>query len=154
QGSNSFRRSGGGAMDCRVKPGNDMVGKTGARNAPYGVFMAIQFSAIRLETPTIDSLGAHYAAVTTLLDSTAADALPRAGAAWEKVRREVESWQAQVEIRFQQDTGDAAAKAAQAAADALKPVLAGHESAVKRRLLEHPDRAGLARLAGAQALRL
>src|SRR5215510_5754787 len=112
-----------------------------------------QFADIRIESPSTNSLAARYAAVTALLDSTAADALPRAVAAWEGVRREVESWQALVEIRFQQDTGDAEAKAAQAAADTLKPVLAGHESAIKRRLLAHPDRAGLTRLTGAQALR-
>ena len=70
------------------------------------------------------------------------------------LRREVESWGSLTHLRFAQDTADADAKAAMEYHDALAPTATNHEIAFKRRLLGHADRAGVAAITGAHALRL
>ena len=70
------------------------------------------------------------------------------------LRREVESWSALTHLRFEQDTADEAAKAAKEYRDELAPTATHHEVALKRRLLAHPDRAAVAAITGAHALRL
>ena len=107
----------------------------------------IRFADIAAPTPTRDSLAAAYAALDTQLDTD----LPGALAAWDALRREVGSWSALVHLRFAQDTTDADAKQAREYADALAPVITGHEVAMKRRLLATP---GVEALAGRHALRL
>ena len=107
----------------------------------------IRFADIAAPTPTRDSLAAGYIALNARLDTD----LPGALAAWDRLRREVDSWSALVHLRFAQNTLDEAAKAAREYADTLAPVVTDHEVAFKRRLLAMP---GLAALAGAHALRL
>ena len=72
-------------------------------------------------------------------------------AAWDALRREVETWSALTHLRHDQDTTDPEARAAREYADALAPVATGHEVDMKRRLLATP---GIAALAGDHALRL
>lgn len=110
-----------------------------------------RFDSISVPTPDKASLLAEYAALNERLDRG-----DRAGAAraWDTVRRAWETWSALVHLRFAQDTADPAAKAARAYADGLAPEAAELETAFKRRLLADPDRAGLAREAGAHAVRL
>ncbi len=107
----------------------------------------LRFADIAAATPSRDSLAADYAALHAQLDADP----PAALAAWDRLRREVGSWSALARLRFAQDTTDAAAKAAREYADALAPVVIGHEVAMKRRLLATP---GMDALAGAHALRL
>ena len=107
----------------------------------------LRFADIAAPTPTQDTLAAEYAALHAQLDTDPAGAL----ASWDRLRREVDSWSALVHLRFAQDTADAAAKAAREYADALAPVVTGHEVGMKRRLLATP---GVAALAGAHAVRL
>jgi len=113
--------------------------------------MPIRFADITVATPTKDSLAARYQAIEALL---AEGARAPAIEAWDKVRREYDSWSALVSLRFQQDTADAEAKAARDYSDALSPEATGFEVALKRRLLADADRAGLEALVGAHAVRL
>jgi len=115
---------------------------------------AIHFSDISAEAPTRDSLAAGYAALNALLDRGDAGARLEALVAWDGLRREVDTWGALVHLRFAQDTADPERRAAREYADALSPVATGHEVALKRRLLDDPDRAGLAAAVGDHALML
>jgi M3 family oligoendopeptidase len=110
----------------------------------------MKFTDITAETPSVESLGSAYAAIHARLD---AGALKAAIADWEALRRTTETWSALVHLRFEQDTADAAAKAAKAYADELNPVATGHEIALKRRLLGM-DRRQVAAVTGDHALRL
>ncbi|GGF27074.1 M3 family oligoendopeptidase [Aliidongia dinghuensis] len=113
--------------------------------------MPIRFTDITVDTPTRESLAARYKVIDALLDrGEKAEAV----AAWDRLRREYDSWSALVGLRFQQDTADPEAKKARDYADALSPEATGFEVAVKRRLLADPDRAGLERLVGNHAVRL
>ncbi len=107
----------------------------------------IRFADIAAPTPTREGLAAAYADLNARLDADPAAAL----AGWDRLRRETDTWSALVHLRFAQDTTDEAAKAAREFADALAPVIEGHDVAMKRRLLAMP---GTAALAGAHAVRL
>jgi M3 family oligoendopeptidase len=111
----------------------------------------MKFAQITAETPSRDSLARAYAAINGQLD---AGDLAGGIAVWESLRREVESWSALTHLRFQQDTADEEAKAAKKYRDELAPTATNHEVALKRRLLAHPDRAAVAAITGAHALRL
>ncbi len=108
---------------------------------------AVRFADITAPTPTRAGLAAQYVALHAMLDTDP----PAALRAWDRARREVDTWSALVRLRFAQNTTDAAAKAAREYADALAPVVTEHEVATKRRLLATP---GIADLAGAHAVRL
>ncbi|HVJ55528.1 MAG TPA: M3 family oligoendopeptidase [Aliidongia sp.] len=114
----------------------------------------MNFSDISVATPTKKGLEARYQTIATLLDGGTPAGRERAVAEWDKLRREYESWSALVGLKFQQDTQSPKAKADRDYADALTPEATGMEIAVKRRLLADPDRAGIEKLVGAQALRL
>jgi len=116
--------------------------------------MPIEFAQISVATPTRDSLTARYGVIEAALDAGTAEGRREALAEWDGLRREIESWEALVRLRFQQDTADPDAKAASDYADGLMPAATGHEVAVKKRLLADPDRAGLERLVGRHAVRL
>lgn len=113
--------------------------------------MTLRFAEISAPRPDKESLAAAHAAIATMLDAG-----DRAGALvrWDQARREYETWSALVHLTFAQDTTDKDAVAAREYADALAPEAATHETALKRRLLEDPDRAGLEALAGAHAVAL
>jgi M3 family oligoendopeptidase len=116
--------------------------------------MPIDFAEISVTIPTVDSLAARYGAINEALDEGSAEGRRRALTGWDSLRREIDSWSAMVRLRFQQDTADAAARADRDYADELAPVAAGFETALKRRLLADPDRAGLESLVGSHALQL
>lgn len=113
--------------------------------------MTIQFSDIAAPRPTRQTLTDSYAALNAQLDAG-----DRRGAiaAWDRLRREHETWTALVHLRFDQDTEDETAKADRDFADALAPEATEMEVALKRRLLADPDRADLEAIIGAHALRL
>jgi len=113
--------------------------------------MTLRFADIAAPRPDAATLAATHAAIAARLDAG-----DRAGALalWDRARRDYETWSALAHLRFAQDTTDAAAVAERAYADALAPVAATHETALKRRLLSDPDRAGLTALAGAHAVAL
>ncbi len=107
----------------------------------------IPFTAITAPTPTRDGLAEAYASLHAQLDTDLNGGL----AAWDALRREIDTWSALVHLRFAQNTADPNAKAARQYADALKPAIIEHDVAMKRRLLDVP---GAEALAGAHALRL
>ena len=113
--------------------------------------MTLRFADIAAPRPDKDSLAAAHAAVAARLDAG-----DRAGALalWDAARRDYDTWSSLVHLRFAQDTTDKDAIAAREYADALAPEAATHETALKRRLLSDPDRAGLEALAGAHAVAL
>jgi M3 family oligoendopeptidase len=109
-----------------------------------------KFSDITAVTPSRDSLAAAYAAINARID---AGELAPALADWERLRREIETWSSLVNLRFEQDTANAEAKAALEYRDELAPTATNHETALKNRLLAMP-RAQVEALTGAHALRL
>jgi oligoendopeptidase F len=113
--------------------------------------MNMIFADIKAPTPTKETLAAEYAAINARLDG---GDLAGAVAQWEALRREVESWGSLTHLAFEQDTQNDAAKAAMEYRDELSPTITKPESAFKRRLLEHPDRAAVTAVTGAHALRL
>lgn len=111
----------------------------------------LRFADITVTTPDKAGLAAGFAAVRAALergDRAAALAL------WDRQRREYDTWSALVHLRFAQDTADEAAKAARDYADALAPEATEYEVAIKRRLLDDPDRMSVEALTGTHALRL
>jgi M3 family oligoendopeptidase len=101
--------------------------------------------------PALKLLATGYDSVGGLLDQGDRTA---ALAEWDALRRDYGSWATLARLRFQQDTTDAAAKAAREQADGFDAVVAGHDAALKRRLLADPDRDGLVATAGAHAVSL
>ena len=59
---------------------------------------------------------------------------------WDALRRHLETWEALVSLRFQQNTQDAAARAAREYADELRPKLTDAAVRLKRRFLKSPLR--------------
>jgi len=110
-----------------------------------------RFNDIVVDQPTKAGLEQRHAAVHALLDRHDRKA---ALAAWDTLRREFDTWSALVDLRFAQNTTDAAAKAARDYADALTPEATELDVAIKRRVLADPARDEIAALAGAHALRL
>ena len=66
----------------------------------------------------------------------------------------MEDWSALTHLRFEQDTEDAARKAALDYRDELSPTITNHETAFKTRLLTHADREAVEKAAGTHATRL
>jgi len=111
----------------------------------------MRFDEINVPAPTAESLAAEARHVAALLDKGERQV---AVAEWDAARRSTDSWSALVHLRFAQDTKDPAAKAAREYADALAPVATEHEVAIKRRLIDDPDRAGVEALVTPHVLRL
>ncbi len=112
--------------------------------------MTLTFAEITAPRPDRDSLAASHAAILARLDTDRDQAI----ADWDQARRGYDSWSALVHLRFSQDTTDAAADAERAYADGLSPYAQEQEIAIKQRLLDDPDRAGVAAIVGDHALRL
>jgi len=114
----------------------------------------LNFADIAVVRPTREGLAARYAAIHQGLDQTSEGARAAALGDWDALRREVESWQSMVRLRFDQDTTDPQYKEDRDYADALMPEAMALEVALKRRLLEEPDRDTLIDEVGAHAVRL
>jgi len=106
-----------------------------------------RFADIAAPRPEREALAARYAALNASLAAQPEATLRD----WDALRREVESWSALVHLRFAQDTTDAAAKAEREYADALGPVVQGHDSALKARILAELDPGLVATQCGAIA---
>ncbi|HEV7456352.1 MAG TPA: M3 family oligoendopeptidase [Roseococcus sp.] len=107
--------------------------------------MELRFSDITAPRPDREGLAARYEALNAAL-AQAPEATLRE---WDALRREVDGWMALAHLRFAQDTTDAATKAEREYADALGPVVQGHETAMKRRVLAEVDLALVAEICGA-----
>lgn len=113
--------------------------------------MSIQFADLTFPSPTAESLNAAFGAVSTLLDEGhRTEALAR----FDAERRAYDSWASMVALRFSQDTTSPQARTDRDLADRLTPLVTELEVAIKRRLLDDPDRAGLATAVGTHTVRL
>lgn len=113
--------------------------------------MTPRFVDIAPERQTRDGLAARYAEIGGRFDAG-----DRQGAfqAWDRLRREYDTWSALVHLRFEQDTTDPDARRDRDYADALGPEATEMEVAMKRTLVGGDQRPEIARLAGEHALRL
>lgn len=112
---------------------------------------SIVFSDVAFARPSEDSLRETYRDIADKLDRGARG---EALSAFDIARRHYESWASLVHLQFSRDTTDSAAQAERDYADALGPIVTGHEVAIKRRLLADPDRAGLIGALGDHVVRL
>ncbi|MBB2169386.1 M3 family oligoendopeptidase [Gluconacetobacter aggeris] len=113
--------------------------------------MSIQFADLTFPPPSAESLDAAFGAVSALLDEgDRAQALAR----FDAERRAYDSWASMVALRFSQDTTSQQARSDRDLADRLTPHVTELEVAIKRRLLDDPDRAGLATAIGTHTVRL
>jgi M3 family oligoendopeptidase len=117
--------------------------------------MAVQFEKIEVPTPTLADAQAEYDAFFRALDgSTSAAEDVAIVYQWDELRRRIETWEALVELRFNQDTRNKEYKDARDYRDELRPKLTELSVAMKRRLLESPWRKELEAALGAQAFAL
>ena len=116
--------------------------------------MTLRFADLHPPRPTRETLEAAYGTIHADLAAATPDRRGAALSRWDEERRRTESWSALVHLRFSQDTASAEARAERDYADTLAPEATRHEVSVKRRLLEHPDRAALIAEQGAHRVRL
>src|SRR5215207_10431115 len=106
-------------------------------------------------TPTIDGVTQEYAVIQTALDraATPADRLA-AVKSWDDLRRQLETWSALVDLRFNQDTGNEEFKKAREFRDEIAPKFTDLEVKFKRKLLQATYRVELEKEFGHQAFAL
>jgi M3 family oligoendopeptidase len=105
--------------------------------------------------PVLEELTARYRALEADLNAAttgpaAIDVVER----WDKIRRELETWSALVNLRFNQDTTNAEYKRDREFCDEITPKLTDLDVRMKRLLLKHPRRADVERKFGPQAFAL
>ncbi len=115
----------------------------------------VEFSEIRVETPSIESVRSEYEAIAQQLEA-ATDAQSRVVAyqKWDHLRRRLGSWGALTDLHFHQDTQNESYKQARDYCDEISPKLTALEIEMKRRLLGSPYRGELERSLGKQAFLL
>jgi len=116
---------------------------------------ATTFDEIQSETPTAEGVAREYAALEA--DLSAASTLGSRQAVlqrWDDLRRRLDTWEALVSLRSQQDTRDPERKAARDYKDALTPKLTDHAVRMKRRLLAEPLRTAVRETYGPYVLSL
>lgn len=102
---------------------------------------ALDFSHFQVPTPTAEEVARRYASLESELDAATTLAARQAVLCrWDELRRHLETWEALVSLRFQQNTQDAAARAAREYADELRPKLTDASVRLKRRFLKEPLR--------------
>lgn len=115
----------------------------------------VTFEQIQVATPQFEKVNAQYQQLFAALDASSSVAQDLAIVKqWDDLRREIETWEALVELRFNQDTQNAEYKAARDYRDELRPKLTELAVAMKRRLLASPRRAELEAKLGAQVFAL
>jgi M3 family oligoendopeptidase len=112
--------------------------------------MTLRFAEISAPRPEPAALADAYGALHARLAADPAATL----AAWDRLRRENETWSALAHLRFAQDTREPEARAAREHADAMAPVIQDHDTRLKQRLLDEVDSAVLAAATGSHAPRL
>lgn len=113
--------------------------------------MTKKFSTIKTETPTRETLAATYKTINDTLDTGDISA---AVAAWESARRKLGDWGALVHLHFEQDTQNAAYKAAMEYRDEIAPTITNHDTALKTKLLQHSNRKAVEAAVGSHALKM
>ena len=115
----------------------------------------INFADIKVATPTLEQVTAEYQEINDALDRARTKAEKQeALEQWEDLRRRLDSWSAITSLHFSQDTTNEEYKKAQEYSDELQPKLTALAIAMKRRLLDSPDRAEYESILGEQAFSL
>lgn len=115
----------------------------------------ITFEEISVPTPTLEAVRGEYAQLFAALDASTTAASDLAVIEkWDELRRRLETWEALVELRFNQDTQNAEYKAARDYRDELRPKLTELAVNMKRRLLNSSRRSELEAAIGRQAFAL
>lgn len=115
----------------------------------------MDFSEITADAPTAESVAARYAELKASL--AAAKSVTEALAVvkcWDDYRRELGTWEALVDLRFNQDTRNEAYKRDRDLCDELRPKFTDGEVRFKRQLLTGPWREAIEANFGPQALAL
>ena len=114
-----------------------------------------RYNEMTFEVPTLEGTRAELQELETRFDD-AADTSARVDAirSWKGSLDRRSTWDALVDLRFHQDTGNAEFKSALDHKDALSPQLTELDVAFKQKLLNHADRAGLEAALGRQAFAL
>lgn len=113
------------------------------------------FSEITVQTPTAVAVETDYRRIEqAFARATSPTERQTAVEEWDKLRRELETWESLVNLRFQQDTRNPEYKAAREYCDGLRPKLTELAVNWKRHLLASPHRAELEKALGAHAFRL
>ena len=115
----------------------------------------VDFQDIHAETPVFDEVAARHRELTSAYDA-APDAAARLAVLtrWDRLRRELETWGSWVGLRFQQDTRDAARKAAREARDEMAPKLQELEVDLMQHLVSSPHKDEIAARFGPHLLEL
>ena len=105
---------------------------------------ALDFSQVRIDTPTFEGVRDAYTEINTALDRARTPQEREAAIGrWDELRRSLSAWESFVNLQFQRDTNDPERKAARDYCDEISPKLTAFEVALKRRLLADPQRAQL-----------
>ncbi len=113
------------------------------------------FSLMSAETPDIAALTAqHDKWQTALKEATSADQALAIVGEWDHARRAIATWEALVDLRFNQDTRNPKYKADRDFADEIRPKLTDLEVRIKRCLLEGQWREVIASQFGSQSIAL
>ena len=113
---------------------------------------APSFTAVDPQPPDLAELSEAYGALERRLDAAnAANEWLEVVQAWDAQRRSFQTWTTLTELRFRQDTTNAAYKRAVDELNAAKPKVTGLDVRLKRRFLASPVRAELEAALGAYA---
>lgn len=105
--------------------------------------------------PDLDAVGARYRTFERDLGSSpSADACRAVLHDWNALRRELRTWSALTQLRFDQNTADVEARAARERRDEMWPAITAFDHAMKGRFTTGEARAGVETATGPQALRL
>ena len=106
-------------------------------------------------TPNLAELTARYRALEAdLAGAASGEAAIDIVRRWDAVRRELETWSALVNLRFNQDTTNEAFKRDREFCDEITPKLTDLDVRIKRQLLAHPHKDQVKRHFGPQAFAL
>lgn len=119
------------------------------------MFSATTFAQVRPTEPDREATLVRHGALLEGIErsSSAEDAIAAVGA-WDALRREMQTWEAFVSLRFHQDTADPERKAASDRSNALKPLLDARDATFKRAVLASAHRDAIANAFGPHALAL
>lgn len=112
--------------------------------------MLPKFSEINASAPDLDQLSRTYSEFRQLLIDPQSDALP-AIASWDRIRRDILTWQNLTELNFERDTRDPEATRLKQHCDEISPQITELDIAIKTLALEGPHRELLQQKLGDQA---
>ncbi|MDE2571760.1 MAG: M3 family oligoendopeptidase [bacterium] len=115
----------------------------------------IDFSEIRVETPTLEGVRDVYAQINAALDRASTPQERQAAIRrWDELRRSLNAWESMANLNFEQDSRNQAYKAARDYCDELSPKLTAFDVELKRRLLADAQRPQLEQSFGRTAFAL